>query len=170
MQKLLSLILIGFFLIASQTIFAQESRIARILNKEIEKEIKGQLSHAGFNGDTLKVIQPFSISDDKRLSFVIRKALPTGEEGYVIEKLSVELKDIEKLNKDINILFEAKFNAVKIYSSLYFEDGHMETTSVQASSFYTYLYLGKDNKKLRDELLDAFKKAGYNIKSDFWAD
>ncbi|OWK74463.1 hypothetical protein CBW16_03385 [Flavobacteriaceae bacterium JJC] len=61
---------------------AQETKILRILNRELKKEVKNQFKSPNFNGDTLRIIKPFSIDIHKNLSFAVKITSPyfTGEQ------------------------------------------------------------------------------------------
>lgn len=148
---------------------AQEAKIVQLLNTALKKEIKIQLKAENFNGDTISIVQPYAITADKRLTIIIKNR-EANADGYSISSISVALKDIVVLTKDINILFETKRDAVRIERTFYPTKGKATKSTYTSDLFFTQLYLSKGNEYFRDELLEAFGKAGYKVGNEFWAD
>lgn len=161
------LIFLSFLCVFSAN--AQESKVIKILNRELAKEGKARLKDIEFTNDTLIVIQPYSLDSNKVLSLTVKQYKAYGE-GYEIIKQEVPINKITVLNKDINVLFETEESAVTITTSTYSPAGSVERQSVKAGTFYTHLYSIKENESLSRELQKAFKKAGVDLKVNFWAD
>lgn len=160
---LLFIFLLGF----TNTIFGQEQTILKILNRELQKEVKNQLKSPDFNGDTIKILKPFSISADKILSFEIKKTSPYFS-GYQIIRQEVPLNKITKIGKDINIILECEDQEVlTTYNTL---DIEKKTEEAKGNLFFLYLSNEKENEDLAIAILKAFKKAGYSLEKEYWYD
>lgn len=70
----------------SSLIFAQQKTILKILNLELQKEVKNQLQSPNFEGDTVRIVKPFTINEKQILS-------------YEIKKRALIFKDIKSLNR-----------------------------------------------------------------------
>lgn len=156
-----------------QAVFApaQVQKIVKILNREIQKEIKAQKQDsANYYGENFEVIKPYSIKDSlegkyKILTLEIRKKNSYKNIYYTI-KQQIELSKIKAIVKDINIIFTTEPNASK--ATEIEETGKEETYS--GDLFFLNLSHEKKNEKLANELINAFKKAGYSIKKEYWYD
>ena len=92
------------------------------------------------------------------------------EKGYYIEQQIVALKDIIAVTKDIGIFFETAPDKVQFIRKEYFEDGNSIKTSRKTDLFRTHFISLRDNEYLADNLVKAFKKAGYKIEKGYWYD
>ncbi|MFC3159592.1 hypothetical protein SAMN05443633_11375 [Chryseobacterium arachidis] len=147
--------------------FAQEKEIVKILNRELKKEVKNQIKSSNFNGDTIRIIEEFSITKDKKLTFTIKKTSPNFT-GYQIIKQEVPLNKILKIAKDLQIILETERNAVSETFITFNEEKKEE--KLQGSMFFVYLTIEKRNEHLGDELQKAFEKAGYKVTKEYWYD
>lgn len=167
-SRLLSIfILLTFFGFFSAN--AQESKVVKILNRELGKEAKARLKDIQNVADSLVIIQPYSLDKNNTLSLTVKQYLADGE-GFEIIKQEVPINKIKFLNKDINVIFETEEAAVTITTTTYATTGPVKSQSVNAGTFYTHLYSIKENESLSRELQKAFKKAGVAVMVNFWAD
>ncbi|WP_131726144.1 hypothetical protein [Chryseobacterium sp. Leaf405] len=147
--------------------FAQEKEILKILNRELKREVKSQFKSSNFNGDTIKIIEGFSITKDKILTFTIRKTSPYFN-GYQIIKQQVPLNKIKKIGKDIQIILETEKNAVETHFTTF--DENPKEQIIHESLFFLYFSSKKENDDLGIELQEAFRKAGYEVQKGNWYD
>ncbi|SMC91476.1 hypothetical protein [Moheibacter sediminis] len=162
MKTKLLLILIFCTIILS----AQEKQITKLLNEQLRKEIK----HYPGVGDSLKLINPFSIDENKVLRFQVSKYnFETEETEFITQEVSLD--KVTGFVKDINIIFETEKDAVKVTTIKTDVKGQEISNQIyNYHLFFTEINKEKDNENLRDEILNAFSKAGYIIHSQFWAD
>lgn len=162
-QFLLLIIFFGFWSLFS----AQEKTIIKILNRELKKEVKNQLKHSNFNGDTINIIKEFSIDNNKNLTFQIKKTSPYFS-GYQIIKQEVPLNKILKIGKDIQVILETEKDAVVTTTTTF--DETQKEQKLTESLFFLYISNEKQNEDLGIELQKAFQKAGFNVKKEYWYD
>jgi hypothetical protein len=147
-------------------LYCQENKIAAILNKQLSYEVKIQLKHPDFLGDTIFILQPFTIDNNKILSLIIKRS--TSNNGYIIEKQEVALDKIKSFGKDINVFFETEEGAVSITNKTFNKDTNDEISTQNFHLFFTHIHLQKRNDYLGNKIKSAFKKAGYNIDVNYW--
>lgn len=165
--KPIALVLIPLF--AAICSFAQQQEIVKILNKELDLEIKRQFKDSNFDGDTLVVAQPYRIQGNV-LSVAFKKR-DHYENTYYIHRQQVALDKITSVVKDINIIFETRDDAVHITDSvLNAPSGTPRVKKHSYNLFFLHLSLEKNNEDLATRLIKAFKNAGYTIDKRFWAD
>ena len=161
-------ILFVFALLLFQSfIFAQEKELLKILNTELKKEVKNQFQSSNFNGDTISIIKPFTINEQKILSFEIQKTSPYLS-GIQIIRQEVPLNKIVKIGKDINVIFVTEGDAVISTSKIIGKDATAE--KVAGYLFFLFLSNEKHNEHLGISIQKAFEKAGYSVTKDFWYD
>lgn len=163
-KKLILFLMVFFFWNLN---FAQEKTIVKILNRELKREIKNQLKSSNFNGDTIRIIEGFSITKDKKLTFIIKKTGPYID-GYQIIKQEVALNKIKKIGKDIQIILETEKNAVETKFTIFHENPKEQV--LNESLFFLYFSNEKENEDLGLELQQAFRKAGFGVQKDDWYD
>ena len=151
----------------SSLIFGQEKTILKIINSELKKEVKNQLKSPNFSGDTIQIVEPFTINEQQILSFTIKKTSPYFN-GVQLVKQEVPLKSILKIGKDINVIFETINDAVKTTTTSIDKETKVQTST--GFLFFLYLSNEKQNEELGIKLQDAFKKAGFNVAKDYWYD
>lgn len=188
----MKLLLTKLLLLQSVFAFSQTKEIAKILNRELQKEIRYQKEDAeNYYGDKFEVVKNFSIRDSvitmisqnidsatfdvksetlmqsemKILSIEIKKKNSYDNSLYT-EKQEVALDNITTIAKDINIIFETKSNTVKITRTE--ENG--EKSVSENELFFLHLSYGKHNEYIADELIKVFKKLGYSIEKGAWYD
>ncbi|MBW8361943.1 MAG: hypothetical protein K0M56_07115 [Kaistella sp.] len=157
-----------FFLSFCVNISAQEKTLLKILNRELKKEVKHQLKSPNFNGDTITIVEPFTISNEKILSFKITKTSPYFT-GVQVIKQEVPLSAIKNIGKDINIIFETPRDSVTVTTTTIIE-GETKEETIKYYLFFPYLSNEKNNENLGIEIQNAFKKAGFIVTKEYWYD
>lgn len=149
--------------------YSQEATIVKILNHELQREIKIQFYNRNFNGDTLYIIHPFSIDQNKILSFQVKR-INSQDGGYTLIQQQVHIRKIKNIGKDISVLFETAPDAVTTTTTTV--SSSQETSKSISTGYYlrTFLSTERNNEYLAKEIVNAFKKAGYNITTDSWYD
>lgn len=160
LQKIFSLILL-FVLMQIQ---AQESKIVEILNNYLSQDIAIKEGDDYFD-EKLKVLKPFSIKNGI-LSLELEITKTDGEKYKELRE--VPLSEIIVFGKDINVIFEAKKDAVKITRTSIGSTNKPEV--YQTQMFFTGIRKMKNNEDLKTSILKAFKKANLTIESDYWYD
>lgn len=174
MKKQIITFALLFFSLAA---FAQEEQIVKLLNEELEKEIQyfkenGKvLNDDGIPVGTFAVIQPFSISADSVLSIEVQY------NGYRTIRQEVPLNKITGLSRDVNTLFSTSYHDVTIIKTeVYDYDRPSETDTsysdlffINRTYFLTDMSWKSDHSEFwQDEMIEAFKKAGYEIAKGGW--
>ena len=155
----------GVLLLTFGKVNAQEKTIVKLLNSQLQKELKSYP-----NETSLVVLQPFKIDEKKELSVKLKVTnVHMGESEIITRK--VYLGKIKSLVKDINVLFETEGDAVTIVTTTITNDGTVKSeTTNNYDLFFTEINKDKDNEGFRDKLITAFKNAGYKIDCTIWAD
>lgn len=145
--------------------YAQETKIVELLNKLLKKEIKKFK-----NEDSLKIIQPFYISENKKLILEFEKYNSYNEKWEVI-KSEVSLDKITGFIKDINVIFLTEEKDVLETIKTYNEKKELISTDIiYTNLFFTGINKEQNNTGFRDKIVKAFQKAGYVIDSQYWYD
>ena len=174
-------ILILLAIYSANSIFAQTTTNTQLLQKTLQKENKARKmvyteidslgNEIGLNkqdSDSLVATEPFIIKKDS-LFYTIKKEFSM-EKGYYLEQQIVALQDIRAVTKDIGIFFETAPDKVTLIRKEYFEDGNSIKTSRKTDLFRTHFISLRDNEYLANDLVKAFKKAGYKIEKGYWYD
>ena len=174
-------ILILLAIYSANSIFAQTTTITQLLQKTLQKENKARKmvyteidslgNEIGLNkqdSDSLVATEPFIIKKDS-LFYTIKKEFSM-EKGYYLDQQIVALKDVIAVTKDIGIFFETAPDKVQFIRKEYFEDGNYIKTSRKTDLFRTHFISLRDNEYLANDLVKAFKKAGYKIEKGYWYD
>ena len=180
-MKRSQLILILFTILRFTTSFAQTTKITQLLQVTLQQENKARKmvyteidslgNEIGLNkqdSDSLVATEPFIIKKDS-LFYTIKKEFSM-EKGYYLEQQIVALQDIIAVTKDIGIFFETAPDKVQFIRKEYFEDGNSIKTSRKTDLFRTHFISLRDNEYLANDLVKAFKKAGYTIEKGYWYD
>ena len=157
-----------FVLLQSVFAFSQEKEIVRILNSELKSELRKQTKHPLFEGDTIILMKDFSIDQNKILSVEIKRENPN-EDGFIIEKQEIPLKEIKYISKDINVILEPIGRKVKVTRTYLYKNGKQETGISDYDLFFTHIRF-PDNEYIGDNLVKAFKKAGFEVNKLQWYD
>ncbi|RMZ58681.1 hypothetical protein D1632_13890 [Chryseobacterium nematophagum] len=184
-------ILLVFFLLA-HFCFSQEQEIIKILNDEIQKEVKYQKNNLEyFPGEKFELVDRFAIKDSiltvnviqvdsitfeqtaeylaqttLQLLSVVVKRKNENNNTYYTEKQEVALNKIKRIIKDINIIFETEPDEVKVITI----DENGNKKLITRDLFFLYLSSEKHNEYLAETIIDYFKKAGYDIEKGDWYD
>lgn len=174
-----SLILLATFL--ANSIFSQTTTITQILQKTLQQEnearkmmytevdtLDNDVGLQQMDIDSLEVTEPFIIKNDTL--YYTTKHHFAFENGYYFYQQVVALKDIVAVTKDIGIFFETQPEKVFVTKSEYFDDGNYKITRGELDLFRTNFTTLRQNEYLADQLIKAFKKAGYKIEKGYWYD
>lgn len=170
--------------------FSQNKEIARLLNKELAKEIRHQKDENYF-AHRFDVVNHFDIKDSLVRMIVVKTNPPTyqpeedrivqtnikilsveirkknnHDNSFYIEKQEIDLNKIKAIAKDIHVIFETEENAVTITSTAQNGDKNVRKSDL----FFLYLSAEKRNEYLADEIVKLFKKAAYHIEKGLWYD
>ena len=172
------LILLASFL--ANPISAQTTTITQLLQKTLQKEnearqmvntevdsVGNEIGYIQQDIDSLEVAE-LAIQNDTL--FYTTKHHFAYEKGYYLEQQIVALQDITAVTKDIGIFFETAPEKVFVTQSEYFDDGNYKITTGELDLFRTHFTTLRENEYLADELVKAFKKAGYTIEKGYWYD
>lgn len=159
MRKLL---LAGSLLALAFTTKAQQKQIVKLLNEQLNRE----LTYYTFD-DSLKIIRGFEIDKNNILSLEVEKTnLSTNERQRI--KSEVPLDKITGFLKDINVIFETRQDAVTVTRTVVDDQGRpLHTETRQYFLFFTEI-CKEECEGLRDDMLEAFSKAGHSIECPFW--
>lgn len=157
-------IVLFYFFFFSLFTFSQEKKVVDLLNKQLMKEIKKFSDE-----DSLKIIQPFHVDESKKLVLEVEKYNSYSEQWEVI-KAEVPLDKISGFIRDINVIFETEYNDVSETITTYNEKRELLTTNtLNTNMFFTQISKENNIKSFRNAVLKAFKRAGFSINSEFWA-
>lgn len=160
-----NIILILTIVLISGKLFAQEEKIVKLLNEQLNAEIKNYEK-----SDSLRVIKPFYIDANKKLVLETEKYNPNMD-TWETKKQEVLLSDIESFDKDINVLFSAKGDKVLVTTKVFNSKKELVRTDItDYNLFFTEIFEEKRNEELRNKIIKAFKKAGYIVNSEYWYD
>lgn len=164
----------------ANSIFAQTTTITQLLQKTLQKEnevrqmvhtevdsLGSEIGYIQQDNDTLEVFE-LTIKNDTLV--YTTKNYFSNVNGYYLYKQEVALKDITAVTKDIGIFFESAPEKVFVTQSEYFDDGNYKITTGELDLFRTHFTTLRENEYLADELVKAFKKAGYTIEKGYWYD
>ncbi|KIC63030.1 hypothetical protein [Chryseobacterium taiwanense] len=150
---------------------SQVQKIVKILNRELQKEVKAQQKDSSnYYGERFEVIKQYSIKDtnDQNINILaleIKKKDTYSNTHYTIQQ-EIDLSKIKAIVKDINIIFRTDSDASKVTEV---DENGKESIST-GDMYFLNLSYEKKNEKLAYELIQAFKKAGYSIKKEYWYD
>ena len=172
------LLLLATFLV--NPISAQTTTITQLLQKTLQKENKARKmvyteidslgNEIGLNKQDIDSLEVAELSIQNDTLFYTTKHHFAFEKGYYLEQQIVALQDIRAVTKDIGIFFETAPDKVQFIRKEYFEDGNSIKTSRKTDLFRTHFISLRDNEYLANDLVKAFKKAGYKIEKGYWYD
>jgi hypothetical protein len=174
-----TLLYIIFF--TNYVILSQTTTISQILQKTLQQEnearkmVYTEVDTLG-NGvglqqmdiDTIEETEPFVIKNDT-LYYTIKHHFAY-EKGYYLDQQIVALKDIVAVTKDIGIFFETAPDKVTLIRKEYYDDGNYIKSSTTNDLFRTHFISLRQNEYLANQLVKAFKKAGYTLEKGYWYD
>lgn len=144
----------------------QENEARKIVYPEIDS-LANEIALIKKDVDSLEVME-LTIQNDSL--YYTTKHQFIYEKGYYLDQQKVALKDITSVTKDIGIFFETVADKVILTRQEYFEDGNSIKTSRKTDLFRTHFISLRDNEYLANDLVKAFKKAGYKIEKGYWYD
>jgi hypothetical protein len=170
-----------FAFLFSSFCFAQTTTISQILKQTLQRENQmrqmvytetdaegNEIGLIQEDTDSLEVTELFTIENDT-LYYTTKHALAS-ENGYYSDQQKVALKDIAWVVKDIGIFFETAPDKVILTRNEYVEEGNQLKQITTSNLFRTHFVSVRDNEYVADELIKAFKKAGFRIKKGHWFD
>lgn len=161
MKKIAQKILLSGFLSFSALALCQEKEIVKILNENLNQDLKITPEYNPFD-DTLKIVKPYSITGG---ILSVELEIKEGNVHYT-EKREVPLSRITAISKDIKVTFDTEDDAVTITEN----STDKGTTTTQSNLFFTGIRLQTKNRSLGEALQKAFAKAGYKIELPYWYD
>ena len=174
-------------LLSVQSFFAysQNNKLIKLLNTELKKELKRIEKKP--EAEKFEVVQFYQLRDSvvvieeykedpqamrrilqadlKILSVEIKKKNESTGKFYT-EKQEVSLGEIQKIQKDINILFTTTSNAVLVTAF----DEKEEKETYRTDQFFLHLNQEKHNEHFADELVKKFNATGNFVEKGIWAD
>lgn len=173
------------FILQSAFVYTQNSKLVKLLNKELKKELKRIEKNP--DAEKFEVVQFYQLRDSiliqeehnedpqaprkimqanlKILSVEIKKRNEYTRKFYT-EKQEVSLGMIEKLQKDINVLFTTQKDAVLVTET----DENGKKESYRTDQFFLNLNQEKNNEHFADELVKKFNATGNFVEKGIWAD
>ena len=173
-------ILILLAIYSANSIFAQTTTITQLLQKTLQqenearqmvhKEVDSLGNEIGYIQQDIDSLEVAELAIQNDTLFYTTKHHFAYEKGYYLEQQIVALQDITAVTKDIGIFFETAAMKVQVIRQEYFEVGNSIKTSRKTDLFRTHFISLRDNEYLADDLVKAFKKAGYKIEKGYWYD
>ena len=173
-------ILILLAIYSANSIFAQTTTITQLLQKTLQqenearqmvhKEVDSVGNEIGYIQQDIDSLEVTELAIQNDTLFYTTKHHFAYEKGYYLEQQIVALQDITAITKDIGIFFETEPDKVQVIRQEYFEDGNYIKTSRKTDLFRTHFISLRDNEYLANDLVKAFKKAGYTIEKGYWYD
>jgi hypothetical protein len=149
-----------------QNTLQQENKARQMVHTEVDS-LGNEIGYIQQDIDSLEVAE-LTIQNDTL--FYTTKHHFAYEKGYYLEQQIVALQDVTAVTKDIGIFFETASDKVQVIRQEYFEDGNSIKTSRKTDLFRTYFVSLRENEYLANNLVKAFKKAGYTIEKGYWYD
>ena len=149
-----------------QKTLQQENEARQMVHTEVDS-LGNETGYIQQEIDSLEVAE-LAIQNDTL--FYTTKHHFAYEKGYYLEQQIVALHDITAVTKDIGIFFESAPEKVFVTQSEYFYDGNYKITTGELDLFRTHFTTLRENEYLADELVKAFKNAGYTIEKGYWYD
>lgn len=173
-------ILILLAIYSANSIFAQTTTITQLLQKTLQKENKARKmvyteidslgNEIGLNKQDIDSLEVAELAIQNDTLFYTTKHHFAFEKGYYLDQQIVALKDVTAVTKDMGIFFETTPDKVTLIRKEYFDDGNYTKSSTTKDLFRTHFVSLRQNEYLADELIKAFKKAGYKMEKGYWYD
>lgn len=154
-----------------QNFHKKKMKLVDFLNQKLKQEVVYQIKDSlNYRSDKkFKVIQKFLLDNSGQwLSVIVeRKNI---YDNPIIEKQTVQLRDVLKVGKDITIMLVSKPHRV-LKTTTVKNDGEDERKIETVDEwFYLQFSHKKDNEKLGDEIINLFKQIGQEIQRSDWYD
>lgn len=172
------LLLMLFFINVS---FSQTQEIVKILNRELKIQVAKEplkIMNTDSSGveyvshiitDTMQIVKPFVLKNNL-LSFTVERTLKSHNPQYygrIIITQEVALDKITGISQDLGVFLDTEPDSVTFSATLYHEDGKVESYEIKQGFMRTYLF-SPTSKNLSEDLIKAFKKAGFTIQKGVW--
>lgn len=154
-----------------QNFYKKKMKLVDFLNQKLKQEVAYQIKDSlNYRSDKkFKVVQEFQLdSSGQWLSIIVeRKNI---YDNPIIEKQTVQLRDVLKVGKDITIMLVSKPHSV-LKTTTVKNDGE-EEQKIETLDEWFYLHFSheKNNEKLGDEIINLFKQIGQDIQKSDWFD
>ncbi len=154
-----------------QKFHKKKMKLVDFLNQKLKQEVVYQIKDSlNYRSDKkFKVIQEFLLDNSGQwLSVIVeRKNI---YDNPIIEKQTVQLRDVLKVGKDITIMLVSKPHSV-LKTTTVKNDGEDERKIETVDEwFYLHFSHEKNNEKLGDEIINLFKQIGQDIQKSDWFD
>ena len=154
-----------------QKFHKKKMKLVDFLNQKLKQEVAYQIKDSlNYRSDKkFKVVQEFLLdSSGQWLSIIVeRKNI---YDNPIIEKQTVQLRDVLKVGKDITIMLVSKPHSV-LKTTTVKNDGEDERKIETVDEwFYLHFSHEKNNEKLGDEIINLFKQIGQDIQKSDWFD
>ncbi len=154
-----------------QKFHKKKMKLVDFLNQKLKQEVAYQIKDSlNYRSDKkFKVVQEFQLdSSGQWLSIIVeRKNI---YDNPIIEKQTVQLRDVLKVGKDITIMLVSKPHSV-LKTTTVKNDGEDERKIETVDEwFYLHFSHEKNNEKLGDEIIILFKQIGQDIQKSDWFD
>lgn len=154
-----------------QNFYQKKMDLVNYLNMKLKQEIEFQIKDSlKYRSDKkFKVVQEFQLDNSGQwLSVIVERR--NIYDNPILEKQSVQLKDVLKVGKDITVMLVSKSHSI-LKTTTVKNDG-VEERKIETVDEWFYLHFSheKDNEKLGDEIINLFKKIGQNIQKSDWFD
>lgn len=154
-----------------QNFHKRKMDLINYLNKKLKQEVEYQVKDSlNYRSDKkFKVLQEFQLdSSGQWLSVIVERR--NIYDNPIIEKQSVQLRDVLKVGKDITIMMVSKPHGVLKTTTVKNEEVEERKIETVDDWFYLHFSHEKGNEKLGDEIIDLFKQLGQNIQKNDWFD
>lgn len=154
-----------------QNFHKKKMKLVDFLNEKLKQEVAYQIKDSlNYRSDKkFEVIQEFQLDNSGQwLSVIVeRKNI---YDNPIIEKQTVQLRDVLKVGKDITIMLVSKPHSV-LKTTIVKNDGEDERKIETVDEwFYLHFSHEKNNEKLGDEIINLFKQIGQDIQKRDWFD
>ena len=161
--------------------FSQTQEIVKILNRELKIQVEKEplkIMNTDSSGvpyvsyiiaDTMRIVKPFALKNNV-LSFTVERTLKSHNPQYygrIIITQEVALDKITGISQDLVVFLDTEPESVTFSATMYHEDGKVESYEIKQGYMRTYLF-SPTSKNLPEDLIKAFKKAGFTIQKGIW--
>ena len=167
-------------ILLANPISAQTTKITQLLQVTLQQENKARKmvyteidslgNEIGLNKQDIDSLEVAELAIQNDTLFYTTKHHFAFEKGYYLDQQIVALKDVTAVTKDMGIYFETTPDKVTLIRKEYFDDGNYTKSSTTKDLFRTHFVSLRQNEYLADELIKAFKKAGYKMEKGYWYD
>lgn len=152
--------------LTSEVSFAQTDKILKVLNRELNVALTDVPTAAG-KGAILPQYG-FRMKDSAGIQLLVLYIRQPGSESNPAywQQQEVDLRKIQRVVKDINVIFETLPDAVVTTTT----DHNGSVRTGTGDMFFLHLSYREHNEDVAKELIKTFKKAGITIEKGYWHD